>query len=139
MPHTTVPLRDSEKQPLYPVIAVASGARIPGAASFTATSGSPLGSYAKDGVRHLHAGDYNIVFEKPDMRWIAVCDGKFPQGGRLLEGGHDSEGRPLFHAAARIKGLRIPGMVAPHLIGARVVFEDTGYIVEDYELLCWVH
>jgi hypothetical protein len=63
-----------------------------------------------------HSGRYNLLpFRPHEMEWVQTSHGQIPYGRRPIEGGHEEKGAKLYHAAALINGLKVPGMAGEHL------------------------
>ncbi|KAM0749727.1 hypothetical protein T439DRAFT_326604 [Meredithblackwellia eburnea MCA 4105] len=83
---------------------------------------------------------YEVLFEKEDeVKWVRSGPAGIPDGERPVVGGVDATGGDLWHAAAWVKGVRVPGMTSPTLTGARVSFGNQAWLVEDdFDILCFV-
>ncbi|KAF5326663.1 hypothetical protein D9619_004254 [Psilocybe cf. subviscida] len=91
------------------------------------------------GTEFTHHGRYDLLpYRAQDMEWVPTSQGHIPQGRRAVEGGYEESGSKLYHAAASINGLKVPGKAGEHLGGARISFGGQEYEISDnYDLLCW--
>lgn len=91
------------------------------------------------------------------MEWVQASAGLVPNGRRPVEGGYEEMGQHLFHAAAWIGKIKVPGKAGQHLVsvfefyiyesccnldraqgGARFPFNGQEHSKsDDYEILCW--
>ncbi len=77
------------------------------------------------------------------MEWVPTSGGRIPIGRHPIEGGYEEDGTLLYHAAARIDNVMVPGKTnRVYLIGiivqggACVPFGNIErYITGDYEIL----
>lgn len=109
------------------------------------------------GVEAEHSGRYDILPITNAMEWVHTSRGQVPKGRRPVEGGYEQDGKVcssfflsmiecqlnsllqhLFHAAAVIQGVRVPGKTGDHLGAANLSFGGAEVIVSDsYDILCW--
>ncbi|KAJ5116800.1 hypothetical protein N7456_001148 [Penicillium angulare] len=69
------------------------------------------------GKEYKHDGKYDLLPFVPElMALVPSYRGEVPEGRRPIPGGHESDGRKLYHAVAEVDGLLVPGKVAPHLL-----------------------
>ena len=47
------------------------------------------------------------------MEWVITS---VPAGRRPIDGGHEENGEKLYHAAAIISGVKVPGKTGRHLV-----------------------
>lgn len=110
-----------------------------------------------NGEERQHDGRYDLLpFIPSAMEWVITSGGRVPIGRRPIEGGYEEDGSQLYHAAARIGNITVPGKTGPHLVriivlgfsiwvslldiniqgGARVAFGNREHCVKDnYEIL----
>lgn len=94
--------------------------------------------YSWGGGEFLWDQDYYIVpFDGARMEWAPASHGVTPAGKRLVEGGRESDGRPLYHAVATVDGVRVLGKAGEHLYGASFPYGGAEVNCEYYEVLCW--
>ncbi|KAI0264512.1 hypothetical protein BC834DRAFT_924701 [Gloeopeniophorella convolvens] len=86
-----------------------------------------------------HSGRYDLLpFVPEQMEWVPAAHGQVPAGRRPIEGGYESNGAKLYHAAVWVNGVKVPGKTGTHLGGANVAFGLREHSVsEGYEILCW--
>ncbi|THV03235.1 hypothetical protein K435DRAFT_716027 [Dendrothele bispora CBS 962.96] len=91
------------------------------------------------GGEHLHNGRYDLLpFDSNTMEWVSTSYGQVPQGRRPVEGGYEEDGAKLYHAAAVVNGIKVPGKTGTHLRGANVSFGGGEHVIQDqYDILCW--
>ncbi|KAH8092590.1 hypothetical protein BXZ70DRAFT_950585 [Cristinia sonorae] len=91
------------------------------------------------GGEHGHQGRYDLLpFDPATMEWVTTSKGKVPPGKRPIEGGYEDHTGKLYHALAKIQGVKVPGKTGEHLGGANIPFGGGEHFVEkDYEILCW--
>ncbi|KAF9525765.1 hypothetical protein CPB83DRAFT_858854 [Crepidotus variabilis] len=89
--------------------------------------------------RISHSGRFDLLpFSDQHLHWVKASHGQIPVNTQPVEGGHEEDGRLLYHASAFIEGYRIPGKTGLHLGGAKVPWYDCELIfTKDYEILCW--
>ena len=69
------------------------------------------------GEERQHQGRYDLLpFIPSAMEWVTTNGGRVPQGRRPIEGGYEEDGSMLYHAAARIGNVIVPGKTGPHLV-----------------------
>lgn len=68
------------------------------------------------GSEHEHHGRYDLLPITPAMEWVITREGQLPPGRRLVEGGYEENGEKLYHAAAIISGVEVPGKTGHHLV-----------------------
>ncbi|SJL14242.1 uncharacterized protein ARMOST_17698 [Armillaria ostoyae] len=51
-----------------------------------------------------------------------MSEGRFPAGRKLVKGGHDQDGAPLYHCMVMHNGIRIPGKTNNHLHGCEFAY-----------------
>jgi len=72
------------------------------------------------------------------MEWVITREGQLPPGRRLVEGGYEENGEKLYHAAAIISGVEVPGKTGHHLGGVNIAFGGAEHVVSrEYKILCW--
>lgn len=82
--------------------------------------------------------DYYLVpFDGARMEWVSANHSVTPAGRRLVDGGRDVAGDPLYHAVGNVHGVRVPGKAGAHLNGAQLPYGGREVFVEYYEVLCW--
>ncbi|KAF8632218.1 hypothetical protein AX15_001976 [Amanita polypyramis BW_CC] len=91
------------------------------------------------GQEYGHSGRYDLLPFIPElMVFVPTSHGHIPPGRRPVEGGYEGDGDNLYHAAAVINGLRVPGKAGKHLGGCRIGYGGHEHsITENYEILCW--
>ncbi|KAJ7035010.1 hypothetical protein C8F04DRAFT_1259369 [Mycena alexandri] len=97
-------------------------------------------SVAFGGREVSHHGRYDLLlFDHATMEWVPTSHGRIPEGRTPVEGGYEENVHDkLYHAAARINNLLIPGKTGHHLGAAHVSFGGGEHTVrEHYEILCW--
>ncbi|KAF9468113.1 hypothetical protein BDZ94DRAFT_1247216 [Collybia nuda] len=98
----------------------------------------PFVSVAWGGSEHGHHGRYDLLpFVPETMEWVVTSYGRIPPGRRPIEGGYEENGAKLYHGAAVINGIRIPGKAGEHLSGCNVAFGGSEVAMTDHEILCW--
>ncbi|KAJ6619710.1 hypothetical protein B0H10DRAFT_1672071, partial [Mycena sp. CBHHK59/15] len=85
-----------------------------------------------------HHGRYDLLlFDEATMEWVPTSHGRVPEGRTPIEGGYEENIHDkLYHAAAWVHNIRIPGKTGRHLGACHVSFgggEDV--IPENYEIL----
>lgn len=64
-----------------------------------------------------HPGRYDLLpFDPSRMEFVRAASGHIPHGRRPVQGGHEENGDPLYHAVVAIGNARVPGKTAPHLV-----------------------
>jgi len=91
------------------------------------------------GAEYGHHGRYDLLPFKPDqMEFVPTSNGWIPRGRRPIEGGYEDHGEKLYHAAAFINGVRVPGKTAEHLGACNVAFGGAEHVIQsNYDILCW--
>jgi len=99
----------------------------------------PYVSVPYGGGEHGHHGRYDLLLYRPDqMEFVLTSYGRIPPGRRPIDGGYEDHGAKLYHAAAFINGVRVPGKTAEHLGACNVAFGGTEHIIQtNYDILCW--
>jgi len=99
----------------------------------------PYVSVPYGGGEHGHHGRYDLLLYRPDqMEFVLTSYGRIPPGRRTIDGGYEDHGAKLYHAAAFINGVRVPGKTAEHLGACNVAFGGTEHIIQtNYDILCW--
>ncbi|EJD41401.1 hypothetical protein AURDEDRAFT_186565 [Auricularia subglabra TFB-10046 SS5] len=94
--------------------------------------------YSWGGEEFLWDQDYYLVpFDGARMEWAPASHGVTPAGKRLVEGGRESDGRPLYHAVGTVDGVRVLGKAGEHLYGASFPYGGAEVNCDYYEVLCW--
>ena len=71
------------------------------------------------GTEYEHEGRYDLLpFAPETMEWVRTSHGRVPHGRRPVEGGYEDHGAKLYHAAAVINGVKVPGKTGEHLVRA---------------------
>ncbi|KAJ6474548.1 hypothetical protein DFH09DRAFT_1266584 [Mycena vulgaris] len=94
------------------------------------------------GGRELgHHGRYEVlIIDESMMEWVHTSHGRVPEGRTPVDGGYEENHDKLYHAAARVNGIMVPGKTGHHLGAAHVSFGGEEHIIhENYEILCWRH
>jgi hypothetical protein len=69
------------------------------------------------GTELQHHGRYDLLpFNPSAMEWVPASGGGIPYGRQPIEGGYEEDGSKLYHAAARIGNVVVPGKTGPHLV-----------------------
>ncbi|PBK98341.1 hypothetical protein ARMGADRAFT_1130358 [Armillaria gallica] len=86
-----------------------------------------------------HMGHYDLLpFNPNTMEFVLMSQGCFPAGRKLVKGGYDQDGTPLYHGVAMLNGIRIPGSISHRWPGCNITWGNTPHLVHsDYEILCW--
>lgn len=100
---------------------------------------NPFASVPYGGGEYGHQGRFDLLpFHHDQMEWVRTSNGRIPSGRKPVEGGYEEDGKKLYHAAAVVNGVKVPGKTGEHLVGARVPFGGVEHeIYGDYEILCW--
>jgi hypothetical protein len=70
-----------------------------------------------NGEELQHPGRYDLLpFIPSAMEWVSTSGGKVPISRRPIEGGYDEDGSKLYHAAARIDHIIVPGKTSSRLV-----------------------
>ncbi|KAH9964388.1 hypothetical protein BGW80DRAFT_1563364 [Lactifluus volemus] len=91
------------------------------------------------GHEYAHHGRYDLLpFMRDRMEFVPTSHGRIPLGRQPVKGGFECAGQELYHAAAVVHGIKIPGKTGIHLGGCNVGYGGKEHqIKEDYEILCW--
>ncbi|KAH7106652.1 hypothetical protein BKA62DRAFT_805241 [Auriculariales sp. MPI-PUGE-AT-0066] len=101
-------------------------------------SQNPACRVAMNGQEIGHVTRYDLLpFDPAKMELVRASNGQIPRGRRPIHGGHEEDGRILYHAIATIANLRIAGKTGEHLSGACVLYSGRECIVADYDIVCW--
>ncbi|SJL14313.1 uncharacterized protein ARMOST_17769 [Armillaria ostoyae] len=87
-----------------------------------------------------HTGRYDLLPFNPDtMEFVRTSRGRFPAGRKLVRGGYDEDGSPLYHGVTVYNGIKIPGKALTHpWAGCNITWGNAQHQVRsDYEILCW--
>ncbi|VDC03641.1 unnamed protein product [Peniophora sp. CBMAI 1063] len=86
-----------------------------------------------------HKGRYDLLpFDPATMEWVRTGQGRIPPGRRPVEGGYEEDGHKLYHAAANMNGVVVPGKTAERLGGAHIPYGGGEHVIRDnYDILCW--
>ncbi|KAI9512027.1 hypothetical protein F5148DRAFT_974203 [Russula earlei] len=89
------------------------------------------------GVEITHQGRYDLLpFVPEHMEFVKTSNGLVPPGRRPVKGGFENDGKELYHAAAVINGVKVPGKTGPHLGGCNIPFDGMENVLnDDYEIL----
>jgi Protein of unknown function (DUF3421) len=69
------------------------------------------------GLEHAHHGRYDLLPFIPErMEFVQTSHGRIPPARRPVKGGFENNGAELYHAAAIIDGVRVPGKTGVHLV-----------------------
>jgi Protein of unknown function (DUF3421) len=69
------------------------------------------------GLEHAHHGRYDLLPFIPErMEFVQTSHGRIPPARRPVKGGFENTGAELYHAAAMIDGVRVPGKTGVHLV-----------------------
>jgi hypothetical protein len=69
------------------------------------------------GLEHAHHGRYDLLPFVPErMEFVQTSHGRIPPTRRPVKGGFENNGAELYHAAANIDGVRVPGKTGVHLV-----------------------
>ncbi|KAJ7739761.1 hypothetical protein DFH07DRAFT_839792 [Mycena maculata] len=97
-------------------------------------------SVAYGNAEILHHGRYDLLlFDESTMEWVTTSHGRIPEGRTPIEGGYEENIHDkLYHAAARVNNILVPGKTGRHLGSAHVSFGGGEHsIAENYQILCW--
>jgi len=76
----------------------------------------PYASVPYGGGEYGHNGRFDLLpFRADQMEWVPTSYGRIPPGRRPIEGGYEDNGGKLFHAAALVNGIKVPGKTGEHL------------------------
>ncbi|KAG8769861.1 hypothetical protein FRC12_004683 [Ceratobasidium sp. 428] len=126
------PFVDSTGQPVYVGSALVDGSNVQPCRI------TPSGVFfAANGAEVPHNGRYDLLPLTDAMEWVPASGGAPPPGKRLVEGGIEN-GSPLYHAAARVNSVFVPGKAGPALGGALIPANGTAnHFAQDYYVLSW--
>lgn len=69
------------------------------------------------GEERQHHGRYDLLpFIASAMEWVPTSGGRVPIGRHPIEGGYEEDGSQLYHAAAVIDRVIVPGKTGAHLV-----------------------
>jgi len=75
-----------------------------------------------NGEERQHHGRYDLLpFIPSAMEWVTTSCGRVPIGRHPIEGGYDEDGSKLYHAAARIGQIIVPGKTSLHFVRTAVL------------------
>jgi len=90
------------------------------------------------GAEVEHAGKFDLLPLTSDMEWVTITSGPLPVGRRFVDGGFEKDGKRLYHAAATVEGISLPGKTGEHLGAAHIAHGGKEHIVQaNYGVLCW--
>lgn len=92
--------------------------------------------YGDREVEHMGRFDL-LLIDYSNMEWLEASHGRIPPGRKAVLGGHEEDGRPLYHAMAYVNGVSVPGKTGIHLGACHVAFGCNEVKVEKYHILCW--
>ena len=70
-----------------------------------------------------HLGRYDLLpFIPGAMEWVTTSGGRVPIGRHPIEGGYEEDRSRLYHAAARIGHIIVPGKTGAHLVRIVVMY-----------------
>ncbi|KAH9972043.1 hypothetical protein BGW80DRAFT_1206923 [Lactifluus volemus] len=68
------------------------------------------------GHEYAHHGRYDLLpFMRDRMEFVPTSHGRIPLGRQPVKGGFECAGQRLYHAAAVVHGIKIPGKTGIHL------------------------
>jgi len=74
------------------------------------------------GEERPHQGRFDLLpFIPSAMEWVPTSGGRVPIGRCPIEGGYEEDGSQLYHAAASIGHVIIPGKTGAHLVRTVVI------------------
>ena len=77
---------------------------------------NPFASVPYGGGEYGHYGRFDLLpFRHDQMEWVHTSGGRIPSGRRPIEGGYEESGHKLYHAAAVVNGIKVPGKAGVHL------------------------
>ncbi|KAG9121577.1 hypothetical protein FRC07_002413 [Ceratobasidium sp. 392] len=126
------PFVDSAGQPVYVGSALVDGSNVQPARI------TPSGVFiAVNGAEVTHNGRYDLLPLTDAMEWVPASSGTPPPGKRLVEGGIEN-GSPLYHAAARVNSVLLPGKTGPAIGGALIPANGIAtHVAQGYYVLAW--
>ncbi|KAK0219040.1 hypothetical protein IW262DRAFT_1074489 [Armillaria fumosa] len=63
-----------------------------------------------------HTSRYDLLPFNPDtMEFVRTSHGRLPAGKRLVKGGYEEDGTPLYHGMAIHEGIKVPGKISHRL------------------------
>ncbi|SJL10221.1 uncharacterized protein ARMOST_13605 [Armillaria ostoyae] len=76
-----------------------------------------------------------LLFNPETMELARTSEGRVPDGRRLIKGGYEEDGMPLYHG---VEGHRAPGKTSPHLNGCLISFDWSKHLnsTKNHEVLC---
>jgi len=87
---------------------------------------------------YSHYGRFDLLPITAAMEWVITSGGEVPAGRRPVDGGYEENGEKLYHAAAIINGVEVPGKTGRHLGGVNIAFGGREHVVtHQYKILCW--
>jgi hypothetical protein len=93
--------------------------------------------------RETWRNEYEVLpFDPARMEWVQTSDGHIPDGRTPVEGGYDTDHRPLFYACGSVSWrhgvIDCPGKTSVALGSAELSFNGRERIVEsNYHILVW--
>ncbi|KAK0485385.1 hypothetical protein EDD18DRAFT_1083297 [Armillaria luteobubalina] len=89
------------------------------------------------GREKVHTSRYDLLPFNPDtMTFVRTSHGRLPAGKRLVKGGYEEDGTPLYHGMAMHEGIRVPGKISHRLAGCNITWGDMECVYSYYEILC---
>ncbi|EJD49829.1 hypothetical protein AURDEDRAFT_59298, partial [Auricularia subglabra TFB-10046 SS5] len=80
-------------------------------------SQNPACRFSMNGQELGHNGRYDLLpFDASRMELVRTANGVVPRGRRPVQGGHEENGSPLYHAVGTLGGMRVPGRTGEHLV-----------------------
>ncbi len=64
-------------------------------------------------IAHMECYDL-LPFNPNTMEFVLMSQGHFPAGRKLVKGGYNQDGTPLYHGVATLNGIKIPGSISHH-------------------------
>ncbi|KAK0439025.1 uncharacterized protein EV420DRAFT_1584858 [Desarmillaria tabescens] len=83
-------------------------------------------------------GRYDLLqFNLDTMELVRASEGHIPTGRRLVKGGYEEDGMPLYHGIAMHPNSkhRVPGKTSPRLRGCVYSYSNDVHLATDYEIL----
>ncbi|KAH7340607.1 hypothetical protein B0J17DRAFT_326726 [Rhizoctonia solani] len=106
--------------------------------------GEAIAVYLEGDRERAHPGSIRLLLDRRNMQWVRTSRGQIPPGCRPVLGGVDRsnnwEIQELYHCAAWLGGVRIPGYIPRGMKYAHIAHPLDGElwkVSDDYELLCW--
>ena len=73
------------------------------------------------GGEFKHRGRYDLLPFAPElMEFVVASHGLVPHGRRPVKGGFERSRQELYHAAAVVQGVKVPGKTGAHLVRAHI-------------------